>query len=443
MKKSVTNWGRYPKIDAEVFSFDYIDELRTRINQTRSLIARGNGRCYGDASLASNVASSLRFNKILQFDIEQGIFYCQSGILLSDILKIIIPEGWFLPVTPGTKYITVGGAVASDVHGKNHHIEGSFSNHLLEIELILADGTTVTCNSELLPDLFQATCGGMGLTGVILNVKFKLKRIESIYIEQTQVKARNLDEILDLFEKYAHATYSMAWIDCLKGGKQLGRSIMMTGEHSTINQLNGYDEESVLKLTKIKKVNIPFDFPNMVLNPTSVKLFNELYYHKSIGKTKSSTVHFDTFFYPLDSILNWNKMYGIKGFVQYQFVVPLESGRKALVKILDRIRSKSAGSFLAVLKLFGEQESLISFPMKGYTLALDFPIRKGLFQFLDDLDEIVTDHGGRIYLSKDARMDKHVFLSSYPQVNEFIRIIHKYNPGGRFASVQSKRLSII
>ncbi len=437
MKKIITNWNNYPVVEAREISFDYEKEVALKLAQ--SSIPHGNGRCYGDASLSSDVVNTLRYDKVLAFDELHGIITCQSGILLSDLLQIIVPRGWFLPVTPGTKFITVGGAVASDVHGKNHHVDGSFSRHIVSMSVLTGTGVTISCNASTNTDLFWATCGGMGLTGIILDVKFRLKRIHTAFIRQRQIKARNLDEVMDLFEVNSGYTYSVAWIDCLKGGKDFGRSILMVGEHAIQDEV-----KDVNKLLPREKAlfTVPLYFPSFVLNGLTVKLFNALFYAKNYKKIMDSVVHYDGYYYPLDSILSWNKIYGKKGFVQYQFVLPLAGSKEGLVNILRRINKMGMGSFLAVLKLFGEQDDLISFPMKGYTLALDFPIRPGLFEFLDELDKIVADYGGRIYLSKDARMKKEIFWKTYPHAHAFSQILKKYDPENRFVSHLSQRLTL-
>ena len=361
-------------------------------------------------------------------------------MLLSDILDIIVPSGWFLPVTPGTKFITVGGAVASDIHGKNHHLEGSFSNHIIEFEIYCGEGMRYTCSPQKHPDLFRATCGGMGLTGVITSVTFQLKRIESVFITRVQERARNLDEAFSLFEKYRNYTYSMAWIDCLKGGNSFGRSIIMAGEHTELAELGEKKRQDPLNVLHPTKLNIPFDLPSFMLSGLSVKSFNQVYYHKIREKIKHDIVYFDPFFYPLDAINNWNRMYGKNGFVQYQFVLPLHTSREGLVEIMEKIRSQGSGSFLAVLKQFGPQNGLLSFPMEGYTLALDFPLRPGLLKFLDKLDQLVLKYNGRLYLTKDARMDASVFKTSYQDLEAFQGILAKYVPNGSFSSFQSQRL---
>jgi decaprenylphospho-beta-D-ribofuranose 2-oxidase len=439
MKQVIANWGNYPRMESEVKSFSFDEQLKHIMVDTDHFIPRGNGRCYGDASLANKTVSTLKYNRILSFDRLNGVFECQSGITLDKILDVIVPSGWFLPVTPGTKFITVGGAVGSDVHGKNHHVDGSFSNHIIDMDVMIADGTIITCTLTKNPDLFEATCGGMGLTGMITRIKFRLKKIQTSYIKQKQIKARNLEELITLFEEYKEYTYSMAWIDCLTTGETFGRGILIVGEHAKLNELNTNQSRYPLAVPGKAKITFPVNLPSWVLNTFTVKAFNFLYYGKNFNKEINNIVPYEPFFYPLDSILHWNRGYGKKGFVQYQFVLPL-TAKEGLVSILKRISDEGLGSFLAVLKVFGHQDSLISFPEEGFTLALDFPVRKGLFNFLDELDEIVLKYGGRLYMSKDARMKPEVLFRGYPKLEEFKSIVRKYNPSAKLSSMQSQRL---
>jgi FAD/FMN-containing dehydrogenase len=439
--KRIANWGNYPVIEADERYFTFTDQLRNKVQSPGTFIARGNGRCYGDASLASQTICTIKYNNVLSFDRSAGVFECESGITLDQVLEIIVPAGWFLPVTPGTKFITVGGAVASDVHGKNHHVEGSFSNHIIEMDIMAADGKIITVSPTHHAQLFEATCGGMGLTGVITRVAFHLKKIETSYIRQKQIKAGNLQELIHLFEKYQHYTYSMAWIDCLQKGDAFGRGILIVGEHATVNELTPDRQLNPLKLPAKTRITFPFNLPPWVLNTFTVKVFNALYYAKNLKKEQNSIVPYEPFFYPLDAILHWNRGYGKPGFVQYQFVLPLHA-KEGLIDILQRISEKGLGSFLAVLKVFGKQESMISFPVEGYTLALDFPVREGLFEFLDELDQVVLAHGGRLYLSKDARMKPAVLQSGYPRLQEFKAVLEQYNPQRKFRSLQSDRLQL-
>jgi decaprenylphospho-beta-D-ribofuranose 2-oxidase len=439
MKQQIANWGNYPSMESDVKSFTFTGQLSQLMKTTDRFIPRGNGRCYGDASLAVNTISTLNYNRILSFDALKGIFECQSGLTLDKILEVIVPKGWFLPVTPGTKFITVGGAVGSDVHGKNHHVDGSFSNHIIDMDVMVADGSIITCSPENNADLFEATCGGMGLTGMITRIKFRLKKIETSYVKQKQIKAENLEELIALFDQYKDYTYSMAWIDCLTKGAHFGRGILIVGEHAKENELNEKQRRHKLDVHGKMKITFPFNLPSWVLNSLTVKAFNFLYYGKNFKKEINNIVPYEPFFYPLDAILHWNRGYGKKGFVQYQFVLPL-SAKQGLINILNRISDEGLGSFLAVLKVFGKQDSLISFPDEGFTLALDFPVRKGLFTFLDELDQIVLQYGGRLYMSKDARMKPEVLFKGYPRIEEFKSIIKKYNPSYKISSVQSERL---
>jgi FAD/FMN-containing dehydrogenase len=440
MRTKIANWGNYPYEDADEKNFSLLRELREKLLSSDQGIARGNGRCYGDASLAPVVFSTLHFNKILDFDAAEGILDCESGLTLDAILEFIVPKGWFLPVTPGTKFITVGGAVASDVHGKNHHVDGCFSRHVLDMDIMDANGLVIRTSPTEHADLFHATAGGMGLTGIITRVRFKLKKIRTSYIHQKKIKATNLDEIIDLFEKYNDHTYSVAWIDCLKGGKGFGRSILMLGEHAEPGELPAKLANDPLALPKKRSLNFPFYLPSFILNRFTVSAFNFLFYNKMFQKEINNIISYEPFFYPLDAILNWNRGYGRKGFLQYQFVIPMDR-KDGLVKILHRIRENGHASFLAVLKVFGEDVSFISFPMKGYTMAMDFPVTDDLFSFLDELDKMVLEYGGRIYLSKDARMKPSMFTAGYPNAAKFNEVARKYNPG-RFSSTLSKRLQL-
>lgn len=441
MKKKIANWGNFPVVESDERQFSFKSELENIVRNASQFIPRGNGRCYGDASLADETITTLKYDKIISFDTINGIFECESGLMLDSVLEVIVPKGWFLPVTPGTKFITVGGAVGSDVHGKNHHVDGAFSNHVIDMDVMLADGTSLTCSKSSYSDLFDATCGGMGLTGIVTRVKFRLKKIETSYIRQKQLKAANLDEVLRMFEEYKHYTYSVAWIDCLQKGNDFGRSILMLGEHATVDELPENLKKDPLALPGKRQINFPLTLPSWVLNSFTVKAFNFLYYGKNFKKEINNVVSYEPFFYPLDAVLNWNRGYGRNGFVQYQFVIPL-SAKQGLIDILNRISEKGLGSFLAVLKVFGKQDDLISFPEEGYTLALDFPVRKDLFEFLDELDKVVLQYGGRLYMSKDARMKPEILEAGYPRVQEFRDIVKKYNPYGKISSIQSKRLRL-
>jgi len=437
----VSNWGNYPTIEAISVPFQEVDEAKQLMHGFQSCIPRGMGRCYGDSALAPVVISTLDFNQILAFDEKQGIVTCQSGTTFERLLAEFVPKGWFPPVTPGTKFVTIGGAIASDVHGKNHHKEGCFSDHVLNIELMTEDGRVICCSPKENTDIFSATRGGMGLTGLILTATFRMKRIETAYIKQEVIRSNNLNQTMELFETSADWTYSMVWIDCLSTGDATGRSVMFRGEHADLDDLSYHSARfDPLSIQKKRKLTARFYLPGFFLNSLTVNAFNYLYYHRHHAGSLRSIVDYDTFFYPLDSVRHWNRIYGAKGFIQYQFLLPLKESRSGLTEILKKIQDAKAGSFLAVLKLFGPQENLISFPQEGYTLALDFPIRKNTFALLDQLDKIVLQRGGRLYLTKDARMSAETFSRGYPQADRFIEIVKKVNPKKKFNSIQSQRI---
>ncbi len=429
---SLNSWGMYPKCSNTKEILKDQNSLKDYTLQDKEFIAFGNGRSYGDSALNNNILYTKPYNNFLDFDEKSGILHCQSGVLLSEILESFVPRGWFLKVTPGTKLITVGGAIASDVHGKNHHIEGCFSECTEEFTIMLADGEIKSCKRS--DELFLATCGGMGLTGVILNAKISLKKINSKFINQTTIKTKNLRETFDAFEEYKHLPYSVAWIDCLAQNENIGKCLLMAGD---------FADDGDLSFKPKGKIGIPFNFPSFALNSLSVKAFNWLYYKKAPDGVSKQKVDIDTFFYPLDAINNWNRIYGKGGFTQYQFILPKESSFEGLQKILEKISQSGKGSFLAVLKLYGkENENYLSFPIEGYSLALDFKIEDGLFELLDELDEIVVEYNGRIYLTKDVRVSKETFEKGYPQIDKFRKFRKKNKMSEKFNSLQSKRVEI-
>ncbi|MCZ4372671.1 FAD-binding oxidoreductase [Vibrio diazotrophicus] len=428
--KKITSWGKYPLIDASIISPATSQHLLTL---QQNGIGRGLGRSYGDSALSEQIIQSEKLNRFISFDDKSGLLHCEAGVSLEEILKTFVPRGWFLPVTPGTKFVTVGGAIASDVHGKNHHVEGSFSDHVTSLTLII-DDREISCSRDENSDLFYATCGGMGLTGFITGAIFKLKPIKSAYINQKVVKAKNLDTALNLFEQYKDFTYSVGWIDCLSTGPNLGRSILMLGEHA---------ENGTLTTHKEPLLNMPCNMPSFLLNRYTIQAFNVAYYNKQLKDEINNIVHYDPFFYPLDGINNWNRMYGSNGFTQYQFVIPQKAGKEGLAEILEAIAESKQGSFLAVLKVFGEgNQNLLSFPMEGYTLALDFKINDKLFSLLDRLDIIVRKYDGRLYLSKDVRMSENMFKSGYTRWVEFQAVRKEYGADELYHSLQSKRIGL-
>ncbi|NGZ86549.1 FAD-binding oxidoreductase [Duganella aceris] len=429
----IHGWGRYPVAEARVLAPATATQLAGALaGAGEPLIARGLGRSYGDSALAPLVLDSAPRHLLLGFDEHSGVLRCEAGATLADLIAVLLPRGWFPPVTPGTRFVTVGGAVASDVHGKNHHIDGCFSRHVQELELMLADGRVLRCSPLEHPELFRATCGGMGLTGVILTVTLRMRRVASAYIEQTTLRAGSLAEVLELFERHRGASYSVAWIDCLARGASLGRSLLMLGEHAADGGLAPLPGRSR---------TLPVDLPPQLLNRHSIGAFNALYYY--LPRQARQRVHYAPYFYPLDGLLHWNRLYGKAGFVQYQFVIPRAAGAAPLAAILERIAAAGRGSFLAVLKSFGPaNDNYLSFPLEGYTLALDFKLEPGLFAMLDELDAMVLAAGGRLYLAKDARMSGATFQRSYPLHTAFQHVRRQYGALGAFASHQSNRLGL-
>lgn len=440
MTSSISNWGNYPIVKAQVIDFDNANQAFTRVQEFGDCAIRGAGLSYGDASLASRIISTTSFSSILSFDEKNGVIVVESGVTLDQVLQIIVSKGWFLPVTPGTKFITVGGAVAGDVHGKNHHSEGSFCQYVTQLELLMADGSFKTCSTEENSDLFRTICGGLGHAALILTVRFRLKSIKTSYIRQQNIIVKNLDEMLANLTEFSAATYSVSWIDCLASGKSLGRGVLMLGEHA---EPNGVRADNMLKIHEQPKLTAPFFFPSFLLNSFTIKSFNFAFYNKHKLSAKEFVVHYDPYFYPLDFIRNWNKLYGRRGFLQYQFVIPFDNAAKGMRLILDKISKSGLASFLAVLKALGKGENILSFPMPGFTLALDFPVTEKIFPLLDELDKIVIDLGGRIYLVKDARMKPDTYLKGYPQAKEFRQLVSQYDPDHHFSSALSKRLQII
>jgi FAD/FMN-containing dehydrogenase len=431
---TLRSWGNYPLIENKVFSFRNQNSLNEILSSESGLIPYGNGRSYGDSALSEKLVHVRPYDNFLAFNDQTGLLHCQAGVLLSEIIDVFLPRGWFLSVTPGTKLITVGGALASDVHGKSHHIDGSFSDSVTEFNLMLPDGSVVCCSKVENRDLFLATCGGMGLTGVILDIKIKLRPVNSVMVDQITIKTANLTETFEAFEKYKALPYSVAWIDCLAKGDSIGRCLLMVGDHSN---------DGNLKFKKAFPLIVPFRFPSFVLNNFTVRAFNTLFYGKTLKAVSQQKVGIDNFFYPLDAIHQWNNIYGKNGFTQYQFVIPTKAGFEGLQAILGKIADSGKGSFLAVLKQFGKgNDNWLSFPQEGYTLALDFKIEPGLFELLDELDRIVLDYGGRFYLSKDVRVGKETFEKGYENIGKFRELRKKYNMIGKFSSLQSRRLEL-
>ena len=382
------------------------------------MLSFGRGRSYGDCCLNDGeaIVKSEKLNHFLSFNEHQGILDCEAGVSFEEILNFSVPRGWFLSVTPGTKQVTLGGAIANDVHGKNHHVAGSFGSYIKEIEILRSNGERISCSPTNNQGLFSSTIGGLGLTGFILRATISMKKIESAFLVCRNISFRSIDEFLEISPKYSgQYEYSVAWLDCASKGYKFGRGVLMCGRHATL-------EESAGKSYKEKKVSIPLDFPSWFLNTCLVRGFNNLYYYVNSKKDYEHVSHYNPFFYPLDVAKNWNRLYGKKGFFQFQCVVPAVHNNKALRALLDKLKRSSFSSYLTVLKEFGNSPSpgLISFPRPGMTICFDLPNQgKKSVLFLEELNSVVVDFGGAIYPAKDATMSPKQFFASYPRIGEF------------------------
>lgn len=431
----IAGWGRYPVADCRLLPGD-------AALPDGALIPRGNGRSYGDSALNPDATIDMRrCNRMLAFDAQTGVLVAEAGVLLADIVATFLPRGWFPLVTPGTRLVTLGGMIAADVHGKNHHHVGSFAACVDWIEMIDASGAVVRCSRAERADLFEWTLGGMGLTGIILRAAIRLQRVAGGHIRQQTHVAANLAEALALFDAHDVAPYSVAWIDCLSGGRAAGRSLLFTGDHA---EAPGRPAPAGLH----QRLRLPVDLPALALNRHSIAAFNALYFargRQTAGRERLlPATHY---FYPLDAIADWHRLYGRRGFVQFQCLLPPASAPQGLAAILAATAAAGLGSFLAVLKRMGpgrrqDGRGGLSFPGDGFTLALDFPVSPASLALLDRLDAIVLDHDGRFYLAKDARMTAETLHRSDPRAGQFAAWRRQTGAAERFASLQSRRLGL-
>jgi FAD/FMN-containing dehydrogenase len=416
----VLSWGRYPKTaHRHVHKPAWNDQVAEILEGAApgSLLPYGLGRSYGDSCLNAGreLIDCRRLNRLLGFDESTGILRCESGVSLSDIIDVFLPKGWFLPVTPGTRFVTIGGAIANDVHGKNHHCAGTFGAHVPQIGLHRSNDGLVVCNSEDNSDMLRATIGGLGLTGVIAWADIQLRRVAGPWIDAESIPFQSLNRFLELSrESNDGFEYTVAWLDCF-AGKNL-RGIFFRGNHAS-----GLGK----KFRPKRGPKLPFALPGWMLNRYSVKAFNAAFYKMHTLKKSPAAVPYDSFFYPLDSIRQWNLLYGRQGFLQYQCVIP-EANVEACEELLDRIARSGMGSFLGVLKQFGSAPpaGLLSFPRPGLTIALDFAMRgERTLELMQSLDEVVQQSGGALYPAKDARMSPALFEASFPRWRSFVPCI--------------------
>lgn len=426
--RSMSSWGRLSSLPHDVVALTDRGQVSAVLKQNHPGIAYGMGRSYGDACLndGGRLWHVRYLDRFIEFDESTGRVCCEAGVLLRDIQRMMVPRGWMLPVTPGTQLVTVGGAIANDVHGKNHHVMGSFGDHVLALTLARSDGTVMECRMDSEPGMFAATIGGVGLTGVIVAAQLQLRRIEGPWLHAETLPYRSLDEFFAYSDdSEAEWEHTVSWIDCVAGGR---------GLFMRANPAESLDKPPPLQ----RSMGMPIVPPVSLVNALSLRLFNMAYFNLKSHGLAQSVVHYEPFSYPLDHVENWNRMYGPKGFYQYQSVVPREQGQEVIQAMLDEIARAGEGSFLAVLKTFGDRKApgMLSFPRPGVTLALDFPNRgERTLRLFASLNDIVREAGGRIYLAKDACMPRDLFESGYPRLKEFLAF---RDPG--ISSAMSRRL---
>jgi FAD/FMN-containing dehydrogenase len=414
------SWGRYPKLRSELRPLYWVTDFPLPEPVRGHMLPVGAGRSYGDVCLLEDgtLLGARGMDHLLHFDPSTGILRCEAGVTLAEILEFAVPLGFFLPVTPGTKYVTVGGAIANDIHGKNHHLAGTFGCHVLQLELVRSDGSRILCSTRENPDWFAMTIGGMGLTGLITWAEIRLRPIVSRGIQYRGDKFVGFHEFLELSRASHAVEYTVAWLDCVATGSNFARGIFMQGTHAETAQPDKFP----LVKSKEPKLVFPLELPQIALNKYTMGLFNTLYYNRQRKKTVTATVDYEPFFYPLDKVLKWNRMYGKSGLLQFQCVLPWDADQHGLTQMMKAITASGLASFLAVLKVFGDVPSpgFLSFPRPGLTLALDFPIRHEVsFDLLERLANITLEHGGRMYPAKDAVMTARQYQAFYPEWEQF------------------------
>lgn len=430
----LSGWGRFPSVDCKVVTARSEDDVRAAV-EASPLIARGNGRAYGDAALNRAMTLDMTgMDRMLSFD--NGVLVAESGVLLGDIIHTFLPRGWFPMVTPGTKYVSLGGAIAADVHGKNHHIDGSFRSCIDWVDLMGPDGVITRVTPP--DDLFQWTVGGMGLTGVIVRAQIRLRAVRTSFITQETQALTSLTDTLAAFEATLDAPYSVAWIDC-SDGPHHGHSLLLLGDHASPDALR--KRQDPLEVKRGGKLPVPFGAPPFVFRGLWLRALNGIYWRRGAKRAGHKIVDWDSYFYPLDALKNWNRLYGRKGFLQFQCALPMDTATEGLTALMTEIAASRSGSVLSVLKRFGPQSGPFSFPMSGYTLALDFPANERSLALMKRLDTITLAHKGRFYLAKDARMPEAVAKAD-ARAEAFAAMRVQAGLTAQFTSVQSERLGL-
>ena len=450
-RQSLSPWALRPTIFAPVVRPENAREISPVLRDTEgSLLARGAGTAYGDACVderGTHIATA-RLNKFIEFDAGIGEITCQAGTTVGELLDVVLPRGWFLKATPGTAFSTLGGCMACDVHGKNHHVAGSFASQVSAIELVTADGELRRCSLRENADLFWATAGGLGQTGIITKVTLSLSRVESAWIKSRHFVTRDFDETLAMIEAHADATYSVSWIDSLARGAGMGRGVVMLGEHATLADLHDLDSSKAARPFDSpagSRLTLPIHPPPWAATAAPFRIFNALYHRRHHRLQKDPRlVSYRSFFYPLDGVRQWNRVYGRPGFLEYQVGVPLAGGDRICRHICETLSRTGNGSFLAVIKRMGPaNEGPLSFPMEGYTLAIDMPARgPEQASILAGLDRAVAEAGGRVYLVKDSRLGPEWIDAMYPRRREWAAMVERYDPAHRFSSNLVRRLRL-
>jgi decaprenylphospho-beta-D-ribofuranose 2-oxidase len=444
---TLTGWGRVEPTAAELASPADATAAASLLRGTGQKIPRGLGRSYNNAAQCDGglVISTARLDRVISLDPDTGVAVCEAGVSLEQLMVAGLPSGWFVPVSPGTRQVTIGGAIAADVHGKNHHVAGSFARHVLSVDLVLPDGTSRTISAETEPGLFWATAGGMGLTGFIVRATVRLKKVGSSRVMVDTVRTAGIDETMAVLADHDHRYgYTVAWTDSMARGSSLGRSVITSGDFAEADQLPQADRGDPFRFRPGARAGLPPGFPPGLVNRHSVALANQAWYLKAPRSRTAELQTIGQFFHPLDGIRNWNRIYGPGGFRQYQYVLPFGE-EVAVRRSFELVSAARAPSFVTVLKRFGAGDpGLLSFPMAGWTLALDFPARTpSLGKLLDDLDALVLEAGGRVYLAKDSRVPASVLEQMYPQLAAFRELRATLDPHRTLTSDLSNRLGLL